>query len=55
MDSDKLEFYETVETGRGPKETRQYLLFEPFEEFVDLSFEWPKLKKQGVVILSRGK
>ena len=55
MDEDQLDLYDTFETGRGRKETRQYLLFDPFEEFVDLAFEWPRLTKLGVVISTRGK
>jgi len=55
MAVDELDLYETMETGRGRKETRQYLLFDPFEEFVDLGFEWPGLKKVGVAISARGK
>ena len=54
MNTDELDFYETTQVGHGRKEVRQYLLFDPFEEFVDLEFEWPGLKKLGVVISTRG-
>lgn len=42
--------YVTVEKSRGRQETRYHIVSEFTPEFQELSYEWPRLKKVGVVM-----
>ncbi|RAU18245.1 ISAs1 family transposase [Nitrincola tibetensis] len=45
--------FSTTESSHGRKETRLYVVSDVFDEFVNLSFDWPGMKRVGVVISFR--
>lgn len=47
------DIYMTDEKAHGREELRQYIVFETFDEFVDLSFEWKGMKSIGIAISTR--
>jgi predicted transposase YbfD/YdcC len=47
------QYYQTEESNRGRSEVRQYFTFDLFDEFIDLSFEWPSMKKLCVALSFR--
>ncbi len=49
----KGDYFTTDEKSHGREETRLYLVSETFDEFVDLSFEWPELRTLGVSVSFR--
>lgn len=46
-------YYNTEEKGHGRSEQRLHLVSDVFGDFVDLSFEWPRLQTLGVTISFR--
>ncbi|GAB2581474.1 ISAs1 family transposase [Nitrincola alkalisediminis] len=45
--------FSTTESSHGRKETRLYVVSDVFDEFVNLSFDWPGMKSVGVAISFR--
>ena len=45
--------YQTVEKQHGRHETRFYIVRDLFDEFVNLSFDWPGMKTLGVALAIR--
>ena len=45
--------YQTVEKKHGRHETRFYIVSDLFDEFVNLSFDWPGMKTLGVALAIR--
>ena len=49
------DYYSTTETSYGRKETRLHVVSNLFDDFVNLSFYWPRIKSVGVAMSFRKK